>query len=332
MSIIVSVIIPAYNVELYIKECLDSILSQSLKDIEIIVVDDGSTDDTIQIVQDYAAFWSNIRLISQRNCGQSSARNRGLSVAVGKYIVFIDSDDWLPSNSVLDKMVKRISLTDADYVQGSFEYVNGKKHTSYKVSDECEIFGKSILEKTIKCQDLYTSPWAKIYKKEFLLSNNLFFIEGLVNEDTAHSIMIALKAKKVSLIQEVIYSSRERDGSTSRNDFQRMFKSMHKIFNITRKYLQQNGEYKGDIIKLFEGRYKRSMLYNLLQSAQRNRYTQFNLDWLYCVRYTDYLVEWKSEYSSSMPLPNRVLYHISKHPRSFFVIFRLLNKLGIKMH
>ena len=332
MKVTVSIIIPAYNVELYIKDCLDSILSQSLKDIEIVVVDDGSTDGTVQIVRDYALLWRNIRLISQKNCGQSSARNRGLYVATGKYIVFIDSDDWLPSNSVLDKMVKKISLTKADYVQGSFEFVNGKKHSSYRVSQECEIYGMSILEKTIKCQDLYTSPWAKIYRREFLLNNNLFFIEGLVNEDTAHSIMIASKADKVALLPEVTYSSREREGSTSRKDFQRMFKSMHEVFVITKKYLQDNGKYGEDIEEFFEGRYKRSMLYNLLQSAQRNKYIQFQSDWEFCVSNTDYMIESKFQYCKYMPLPNRVLYHASKHPKVFFIIFRLLNKLGIKMH
>ena len=112
---LISVIIPVYNVEQYLKQCVDSILSQTYKNIEIILVDDGSSDSSGIICDEYAHKHGNIKVIHKKNAGLSEARNSGLVVANGSYIAFIDSDDWI-SNDNFEKMITEIKKQDSDFV------------------------------------------------------------------------------------------------------------------------------------------------------------------------------------------------------------------------
>ena len=121
----ISVIIPAYNVQDYIAECLDSILNQTYKDLEIIVVDDGSTDNTPQILEEYAKKYPQIRILTQQNSGQSVARNWGLRESSGDYIVFVDSDDWLATNNSIEMLYEKITETSADFVQAGLDFKKG---------------------------------------------------------------------------------------------------------------------------------------------------------------------------------------------------------------
>ncbi|MDE6295977.1 MAG: glycosyltransferase [Muribaculaceae bacterium] len=326
----VDIIIPAYNVEDYIGQCLESILSQSYTDYNIIVVDDGSTDSTPDIVRQYSVRHDNIKLIIQQNAGQSAARNKGLRDATGDYIVYIDSDDWLTSNDALEKMVRQIETTDADFVQCSFEFVNEDKNTTILIKDEQPALGKDILRKALTVTNIYTSPWAKIYKRKFLIDNNLYFIEGLVNEDTGMSIISSAKATKVSFLPDIVYSSRERIGSTSRSSYIRMFKSMNQVLEITEEQLKEEGVYDREIELLFKTRYVRSMLYNLLQSAQRNDYSLYKEEYEYCFKNTSYPLY--LEYNQYLPIPHRLMSSVSKSSFVFFYLAKFMKILGFRMH
>ncbi|WP_290146496.1 glycosyltransferase family 2 protein [Paramuribaculum intestinale] len=327
----ISVIIPAFNVEQYISECLDSILRQQYKDIEIIVINDGSTDCTLDILIEYSSKYSNIIIIDQENSGQSTARNKGIKEAKGEYIVFVDSDDWLPSDDILQKLINSISISACDYVQGGLCFVKKGIVTKRYIADKhLMLHDRDILTAAITLNGLYTAPFAKIYSTSFLRSNSLYFFEGLVNEDTAHSILLAAHAKKVGFLNEVIYCAREREASTSRADFKRMIKSMHLIMSETKDQLVKMDKFNDDIKNIFFARYLRSLLYNLLQSAQRTSFKSFQSDWKYCFSNTDYSAY--SSYSKYLPLAHKLCFHLSKRPRLFFCTFRILNNLGLKMH
>ena len=110
----VSVIVPVYNVEKYLSRCLESLINQSLKDIEIICINDGSTDNSLQILKQFAYKDNRIKIINQTNSGQSVARNKGLAIASGKYIGFVDSDDWI-DNDYYEKMFETIERTNSDF-------------------------------------------------------------------------------------------------------------------------------------------------------------------------------------------------------------------------
>lgn len=327
----ISIIIPAYNVEEFIEECFQSILSQTIKDFEVIIVDDGSSDGTLEIVKSYCANDPRFQYLSQENSGQSAARNKGLDVARGEYVVFVDSDDWLTDEHCLEKLLNAIETTGADFVQASMEFTDLKDSHKYLIHNSSPIEGDQILEDMLSVNNLSTSPCAKIYSTDFFNQNNLRFIEGQVNEDTAFSICMAAQARRVAFIEDVVYTIRERPESTSRaKSYVRMLKTMHTVMNITRSYLQDNGKMSERIAPIFEARYLRSMLYNLLQAAQRVDYQQFRRDWDFCMAETDYRA--KSTYAKHLPAAHRAMYRLSMHPRAFYHSFRFLNKLGIKMH
>ena len=162
----VSVIVPFYNSEKYLKRCLDSLVRQTLKDIEIIMVNDGSTDNGPDIVKSYMSD-DRIRIIDKENGGQASARNLGLTVASGDYIIFIDSDDYVESD-LCEKLYDAI-LKGFDIVVSDYYMVDGNEKKYNKIS--------SCLEGEISLRDyLLTTvcPWNKIYKKSFLFIIFLF--------------------------------------------------------------------------------------------------------------------------------------------------------------
>lgn len=326
----ISIIIPSYNVEEYIGSCLDSIVNQSFTDYEIIVVDDGSTDKTKEIISRYIERYSNIVLITQKNSGQSVARNRGIEVAKGKFIVFVDSDDWFTEKTSLQSLYSTVIDKNPDFVQAGFCYVNGESISEYRIRPEKDLFKNDILINMLRVDNLYTSPWAKIYSTKFIKDNNIRFIEGLVNEDTAFSIEVASYANKVSFLSKNVYSSREREGSTSRTSFKRMFKTMHEVLHQTRIKLISIGRWDYTIHKYYEARYVRSMLYNLFQSAQRNSFSIFTEDYNYCMNNTSYKKSLK--FSKYLPLPHRIFSTISTSPFFFYSMAKFIRILGFKMH
>jgi len=178
---LVSVIIPVYNVEKYINECLSSVVNQSYKNIEILLVDDGGQDSSMQIARDFSKIDNRIKLLSYgRNMGVSFARNYGLLNSNGEYVYFMDSDDFI-DNGYLEEMVKNID--DFDVIQNNhwIEYVSPKKSNTV-------IYGNEI------------SPaiWNKLYKKDFLTKNNIKFPEGIkIGEDLCFNYNCILLTDKV---------------------------------------------------------------------------------------------------------------------------------------
>ncbi len=325
----VSIIIPAYNAADYIRECVDSILAQSFKDYELIVVNDGSTDSTNDILKEYD---SDIRMtvLDQKNSGQAVARNKGLKYATGRYIIFVDSDDWLPTPYALEKMYKAIEDSSADFVQCGLSFVRHGENAYYDISETIPVIGRQILLDMLSVRNLYTSPCAKIYSRDFLAKNGLLFPEGIVNEDTAFSIMIAAVAQKAAFLSDCVYCSREREGSTSRASFKRMFETMDKALQGARQFLIEHNVYDNDINQLYEARYVRSMLYNILQSGQRLSFRLFREDYDFCMKNTDYKLYLRS--TGVLPLKHRIMARLSKSPLAVFSAIRVLNFFSVRMH
>lgn len=326
----VSVIIPAYNVEQYITECINSVLSQTFQDWELIIIDDGSTDNTKNISNRFAVNDSRIRVLSQPNSGQSKARNNGLAVSQGKYIMFLDSDDWFTSKVVIEELVSQIETTQADFIQGGFEFVNEGHHKPYHITNIGLITGNEPLIRTLKVDNIYTYPCAKIYNHQFLRKNNLTFMEGLVNEDTAFAILVSAFASKVGFSENSIISVRERSGSTSRANFKRMFSTMHEVLMRTQGILAKYGKWDKDIERMFRIRYLRSMIYNICQSAQRMNYKTFKEDVEYCRKNTDYIQ--LGGYVAGLPTIHKVCYHLSNYTLVCFCILKFSKYMGFKMH
>ncbi len=178
----ISVIVPAYNMEDYLKRCLDSIIHQTLKDIEIVCIDDGSTDNSLLIFEEYAANDDRIKIYSQENLGLSAARNSGIAQSTGEYIGFVDSDDFVDLD-FYEKLYNAAIENDADISCGNIVRENEKKRkTPVKYSKStvaCNTKEKYILAGL----PMHNYVWNKIYKREALVKSNIKFINGVLYED-----------------------------------------------------------------------------------------------------------------------------------------------------
>lgn len=208
-NIKISVVIPVYNVENYLKQCLDSIIKSSYKNIEIICVNDGSTDNSLKILEEYRQIDNRIIVISQENKGLSGARNSGLKIAQGDYIYFLDSDDWV-SVDLIEKAFNEITNKNADVlVFGTYNVYldsiieNKRKITNFikKFKTTCCYYNDNKAIYTQSC-----TAWTKFFRKNFLTKNNLFFQEDVrFSEDAVFWSELLLSNPKIALLDECLY-------------------------------------------------------------------------------------------------------------------------------
>jgi glycosyltransferase involved in cell wall biosynthesis len=211
----ISVIVAAYNVEGYIKKCIESILMQNYKSIEIILVDDGSTDKTGELCRRlYLDNPNEIKLIRQENCGLSAARNLALSVATGDYITFVDGDDYLEKNA-LTTLYRAIRRDRADIAcAGFFEEMSGyKREINFRTED---ISFERIMEK-ISERDGYkfVVVWGKLYRRE--LFRGLSFPNGRLHEDQYIIHELYYRSRKTVCVSQRLYHHINREGGISRS-------------------------------------------------------------------------------------------------------------------
>ena len=202
-----SVIIPVYKAEATIRRCLDSLLNQPHNDVEIIVINDGSPDTSGEICQEYAKKYPEIRYIEKENGGVSTARNMGLDLATGDYVVFVDSDDWV-YDSYFSIIEKNLNENDWDLFQYSQNYTDGKEEKTrikgnFK-SDNPQVIFDKIIESM--CHKHINKPIDKVYKRSIIEENNLRFHKDLcVGEDRTFNIAFSLHVKKWCIIPDLIY-------------------------------------------------------------------------------------------------------------------------------
>ena len=210
---LLSVIVPVYNVEAYLCRCVDSILSQSYRELEVILVDDGSGDDSGRICDEYAAADPRVRVIHKENGGLSSARNRGLEAAKGDYLTFVDSDDWIEPESY-GPMIGLLEQYDGDLVCGGRYDVDGK--TGEKTLGLCpkkteRISGEEMAGRIFLWDGCDSSACDKLYCRR--LFGTLRYPEGKVCEDVSVTYKIVLEAKAAVLWDKPFYNYYHRPGS-----------------------------------------------------------------------------------------------------------------------
>ena len=217
----VSVIVPVYKVENYLRECVDSILNQSFRDIELILVDDGSPDNCPAICDEYAKKDERVKVIHKPNGGLSSARNAGLDVACGNYIGFVDSDDWIESD-MYQKMMCAAMSADADIC---FCRVAAAKEDGTRLENK-RLFGfgnnilsgKEVLDLLVKGgSTYYESVWNKLYKRALFLK--MRFPEGKQYEDAFLVHHIYGMCDRIVFTEELLYNYRLRSDSIMRTQF-----------------------------------------------------------------------------------------------------------------
>jgi len=218
---LVSVIIPVYNTEDYLRQCLSSILNQDYKNIEIIIVNDGSTDKSIEICKEFAANDKRIIIVDSENMGAASARNRGLEKASGDYVVFMDSDDWVEplyvkrlTREIEEKRTDLVIGGRAVYKDGRIEkalYPSELLAGSYQPERIRNDFIKHYLE-----DFKLGGNFAKIYKRSIIENNKIRFNENItINEDILFNIEYLLNCKSAGIIDTADYFYRQREGSVT---------------------------------------------------------------------------------------------------------------------
>lgn len=214
-----SVILPIYNVEAYLEECIDSILEQTYTDFELILVNDGSKDKSPAICDKFAEKDKRIIVIHQENAGQSMARNNGLAVASGDYVVFIDSDDFVTSCDFLQKLsYKTTNNVDLIFFKYS-RYLDASKTLcdcsfSYKNAMAEKTMSNQLL-KLVDADAFYGMAWIKAIRRSVLVDNNIKFEKGLLGEDTEWNYHLLMYAKSIEFIDESVIAYRQRKESIS---------------------------------------------------------------------------------------------------------------------
>ena len=208
----ISVIIPVYNVEEYLPKTLDSILSQAYSDIEVLLIDDGSTDNSVKICEAYAAKDDRVIVYCQANAGPSRARNNGLDHATGAYILFVDSDDLLSKNA-LELLVSNMATCSADIAfYGSEDFYDVYSETDLTNPDVYTLDRVDALKRMFMHEGFGHAPWGKLYKKE--LWNEIRFPEDIMcGEDYAVLYKVVNRVKKAIYMPDVKYMYRQREGS-----------------------------------------------------------------------------------------------------------------------
>lgn len=220
-----SIIIPAYNVEKYINKCLKSVFNQTFKDYEVIVVNDGSTDNTKKYIEPY-----DVLLINKKNSGLSSARNTGVSYAKGKYLIFLDSDDYIEKD--LLKEINKSLFNNPDIVryQAQEVYDNTNRKTPYPEKPFTNKKGVEAFNEIVKFHYV-ENAWLYAIKKDYYEKNNYAFSINKTHEDFGLIPLIIIKSNKVNSIDYIGYNYRQRENSImSSNSYNKVLKKVEDFY------------------------------------------------------------------------------------------------------
>ena len=204
----ISIIIPVYNTEKYLHECLNSVVSQTIKDVEIICIDDGSTDNSYQILQEYAEKDSRFVILQQENKGAGAARNKGIEIAKGEFLVFLDADDFF-EHDMLDVALDKIEKTQADFViynsnqfdNNTLQFVDSDWFVIYDFFPNEETFNYTQISGNI-FKSIVGWAWDKLYRSSFVKKHNLRFQEQRTTNDALFVFSALFLANKISLLNK----------------------------------------------------------------------------------------------------------------------------------
>lgn len=312
----ISIIIPVYNVEEYLRECLDSVLGQTFQSIEIICVNDASTDNSLEILRAYQAIYSNISILShEKNSGLSAARNTGLEKASGKYVMFVDSDDMILTNAC-EELYQMAEKYKTDIIYFNMKLLNEKGDRSWtqnvKYNNHTEVLsGKEMFCNFVEEKGRKEQVWRQFFNRDFLGRHHISFYEGILHEDNLFSFLTAMKAERVFDINKEYYLYRQRAGSIMSAKSNKRAESVFLILNemyfywhthefserehkaiaalfhsLFRKFFQLRKDCDSNT-QLMVGSYAEKLLYSLLDEKYKKYFwlSEEQLERLRCAKY-----------------------------------------------
>lgn len=249
----ISVIVPIYNMEKYLGRCIESILSQTYQAIELILIDDGSTDGSLACCRAYAEADSRIKVIHQKNSGVSAARNKGIQNASGAYIAFVDPDDWIEKD-MYELLYKQLKVYHTDVCLCDFyrDTKNRSVPKSFEFEEELlnkekiidELINNMIGIEDISFKSTYVMgcAWRGLYSKDFIKEHQLSFVEGLsIMEDLVFMVQMLLKCEYAAILHKPLYHYIQNPKSTLHTYNKRMWEDQMIVFNYLEKSVQEAG-------------------------------------------------------------------------------------------
>ena len=299
-----SLIVPMYNVEAYLPQCLDSIVNQTLKDMEVLLVDDGSTDGTSEIAKDYAKKYSFLQYYRKKNGGLSDARNYAIPHATGDLIAFLDSDDWVEPE-FYEKMVNQIG--DADVCVTDIEYYYEDPARRFRMKGLSDWPADSI-QKQALLSPLFA--WNKIYKAELFKEKGYRYPTGTWYEDHPVTTMIFARAKEIAYLPECLIHYRQREGSIMSATSDPRIAQIFDVLEMVRENFRREGLYETYREELEYLHIEHLRLYGMFRFIRSDTWSE------YYSRSEDvmkqYFPNWKT---------NRYLANLSKKNRMFLQFY-----------
>lgn len=319
-----SFVVPVFNTRPYLEACLTSILRQTVTDLEVIVVDDGSTDDSAGIAQRFIGGEISVIVLEQANAGQGAARNLGLARASGEFVVFVDSDDTIEPN--LCERVLTAFASDIDVVSYGlrFETASRRVVAQRSVRGPFVCRPPDLLADAMLDRNFLTSPCNKVYRRAFIEQHEIRFPELGAYEDVLFSRHVALRARGVAYITDILYKATVREGSTSRTLTVDRFHTAVKLIALERELLDgqvSNAIFGAHVLTLF------SHLLILATFRMQDRDT-----WQECYRLAQ--GEGFERYAADpavqahLKVSKRMQVGLVRHPRALFAFARIAKAIG----
>lgn len=294
-----SVIVPMYNVEKYLPQCLESLRDQTFKDMEVLLVDDGSTDSTAEIAKEFAAQNRNFRYFYKENGGLSSARNHAIPYVKGEYVTFLDSDDWVEP-ALYEKMMGAIGEADVCVTDIEYYYEEPEKRFIMKGLTDWEA---DSIQKRALLSPLFA--WNKIYRSALFQNGGYRYPEGTWYEDHPVTTMIFAKANDIAYLPECLIHYRQREGSIMAATSDRRIGQIFDVLQMVRENFQKEGIYEQYRDELEYLHIEHLRLYGMFRFIRSD-------DWETYYRHSEevvhqYFPHWKSNrYISNLSLKNRI--------------------------
>lgn len=334
MQPVISFIMPVFDVELYLAKAIKSVLLQTYPNWELVIVNDGSHDNSLKICEEFAEVDSRIKVHSQVNQGQGVARNVGLDFSRGRYICFVDPDDWVEKDLVECLVPLMDDQQHVDFACFGIDFVDERGNIAKSISqfDYHELNGDLIFQDAMLDRNIFSSPCNKVYRASFLRDYKIYFPSTRAYEDIYYSRLASLFAKKCLFIDKVFYHALMRAGSTTRKmGFEKIYEAL-KIVQIG-KEMFLDGRQSELNRALYKAHVAKFISYLIFQAAYRMpSRTEFNK---FCslARHSKY-IEFAADSTTfvHLKLKNKLIIKAATYPSLTWFAMKLLGLLGFRLY
>ena len=274
-KILISIIVPLYNCEKFISDCIESLLNQTYDNVEIIIVNDGSKDNSLEIAKQFQQKDKRVKVLDQKNQGANAARNTGIKNASGDYCMFVDADDWLELNAV-ETLVNKLNNTDYDIIKfiGIIEPIKKIKNKFNFNGNDCEDLDYPYIYDLLINTKILNNLCFSIYKKELLLDNEALNSNLSNSEDFWANLEIYCKKPKIAIINNILYHYRSNENSTTRTKSkERVLKNINERIFVYEKLFDYIKKWNIDTQK-----YKNNVAFTIIDATRESLFSLIDID------------------------------------------------------